>query len=553
MRIGHFFVLLIIFLQLLPVSYPACASTRDAQPEQRALLLYEATSRPGDPYPLLTALQEYLGHFPLKIERMERSEWHSGSLDPYQIVIYLGLKPARLPAALLSEMQQVPSLLWFEHNIEQYAAAACWTDFAARGPASQYIALNYRGTRLPFGPDITFYHTGPGKEARLLATVSNGKEEAAFSWQRGHLWYFARLELISAPALVLADLLHEICHGKHPANHRMLVRIEDIDPSAPPQQVQRITNLLQSRGIPCALAVIPARALTTGRIMTLEDATQLAQVLRQAQQAGAVIIQHGYSHQNRYSPQTGEGFEFWNGRQDHPLSADEELQARQNVLEGLNILLRCGLYPVGFEAPHYAISARGYTQLAKIYSHLFGQIQLSDETHTGTIAPPYVTRSPRAGMLLYPENLGYVEAGKVGAHAEILEKARQLQVVRDSFACFFFHYYLPAEELARLLDGLQELGYRFADLRQSDFQVQGKDIKLVGRRGEITLQGRVAPRDNRLASYVRTNFRRLLFWLISLVSLVLFLFLLIFWRLRQNKALLYEESSPQTPSGTFQV
>lgn len=72
---------------------------------------------------------------------------------------------------------------------------------------------------------------------------------------------------------------------------------------------------------------------------------------------GASIIMHGYTHQNEFSPTTGEGYEFWNAKDDRPME-DEESFTVPRIEAGISELLRCGLIPLAFEAPHYAASQK---------------------------------------------------------------------------------------------------------------------------------------------------------------------------------------------------
>lgn len=94
-----------------------------------------------------------------------------------------------------------------------------------------------------------------------------------------------------------------------------------------------------------------------GKKHYLHEREELVEVLQEAQKRGASIIMHGYTHQNEFSPTTGEGYEFWNAKDDRPME-DEESFTVPRIEAGISELLRCGLIPLAFEAPHYAASQK---------------------------------------------------------------------------------------------------------------------------------------------------------------------------------------------------
>ena len=76
---------------------------------------------------------------------------------------------------------------------------------------------------------------------------------------------------------------------------------------------------------------------------------------------------------------------------------------------------------------------------------------------------PYPVRDIRGDVIL-PETLGnWAPDGNVHGRSmeAMLETARRNLVLRDSYASFFFHWYLDPARLSELTTSLQAMGYEF--------------------------------------------------------------------------------------------
>jgi hypothetical protein len=141
---------------------------------------------------------------------------------------------------------------------------------------------------------------------------------------------------------------------------------------------------------------------------------------------------------NEYSPQTGEGFEFWIYQSDQPMPNDVQF-TRKRLNEALAVCARAGVYPLAFEPPHYAMSKTAYNELANHFTIYSGQVQMSDRSHEITLTAPFVFRSTRIpGVKVYPENLGYYTADKPFSVDEILARASRLEWFGMQLPVFFF-------------------------------------------------------------------------------------------------------------------
>lgn len=515
---------------------PLAASTG---PPVKALILYETETRADEIYPLADALEECLGHFNIQADKMLRAGWRPGGLSGYGLVFYIGTGKAVLPLELLEEIARTPRLVWIEGNIEQYAMFKGWRDFKSQGEKGQFASLLYKGRSLPYPVDIPIHIAYPESGAEVVASADNLDKPLPYIWRKENVWYIGRMNITGSAFLIMADVLHDICGEDHPASRTARIRIEDVNPSTPPEKLAALIDVLSEKRVPYSVGVIPAYVYK-GEIITLNDVPALVQVLRRVEETGGSIIQHGYTHQNEFSPITGEGFEFWNARDDSPLPVDGEEYVSPRVNSGLDILARAGIYPVAFEAPHFAVSQMGYQALARHFNLLSGQVQLSDHSHTIAFQAPYIFKSNRAGMTVDPDNLGYYDPDEVNSLGKILTLAEQYAIVRDCQIGIFFHNYLPPQELAEIIDGLKKLGYGFFDYHSFGYRVEGENVNIVNINGHRQVSTAITPVFDKKLSGARLFLKKWMSSLSGLLVIIVLSYVFIILTVRKNKKRLYE-------------
>jgi hypothetical protein len=112
-----------------------------------------------------------------------------------------------------------------------------------------------------------------------------------------------------------------------------------------------------------------------------------------------------------------------------------------------------------WETPHYAASPLGYSVFGSFFSHAI-------ENRDPVTWMPFAAGPDPSGQTLIPENLGYINDAEGFTVEAQLRRAQTLQIVRDALAVGFYHpASIPVSRLEDLVDGLADLGYRFADLR----------------------------------------------------------------------------------------
>lgn len=482
-------IILLAFLFSLCTFSPVQAAGE--KKELRAYVLYDDEFRFGSGASLPVFLGEYLGHFDLDQRTLAVSDWKPGDLRDADIVFFIGLRNEPLPHGLLEEIARAKRVVWFERNIGQLAALLNWRDFSYEGARDGWTSVSSRFGDRSVPGWMRFVATAPGLGAEVYRVIKNIDEQRAFSWRRDNVYYLACLDFF-APAVKasLVEILARAIPAEYARSYsqprKMLLRIEDVSPLTQAGTVSRIVDAIAGYGIPYAIGVISLGVAEDGRRTALHERPDLVKVLQRAQAGGASIIMHGYSHENEFSPKTGEGWEFWNAKKDKPMENDEAF-TRERIEKVFLELARCGLYPVAFEPPHYAMSKKGYEVLSQYFNIYSGQPQISDETDSVSLSYPYIVKSPYLnGMIVVPENMGYFDSGESRAE-DLLQKAGTIHEMDDSFACFFYHGYLPsAEPLREVIEGAQRQGYSFFDLRTMAVRAGSPQVEIVVSGGQVS-------------------------------------------------------------------
>ena len=521
--------LVVLHLAFFSLLSPARADNQAEHHDKlKTYVVYEDLYRPTGDFPYVSLLIEYLGHFDVSVNQIPIPKWTSGSIVDADLVVYVGLDKEDLPRELLAEMAKAKQIIWFENNIEQLAEYLKWSDFRLGMKARGWSSITLEGKQHNLDDSFRNQYailTSPGQKAEELATISNENLTKTLAWKRDNVYFCGFLNFETEYFYILANLLHRFIPNNHAHSPRTaFLRIEDVNPLTSPNSLKSIVDVVVRHKIPFAIGVVPANVTEGKSMILLHEKPVLVKILQDAQKSGAAIIMHGYTHQNVYSPTTGEGYEFWNFRDDKPMEDDANF-TRERLQKGIAELVRSGLTPVAFEPPHYAMSKTAYNVLSEYFNIFSGQIQLSDETEAIAGTLPYITHSTYLnGMLVIPENLGYVD-GVEFTREGLFQNLSYMKKVNDGLAGLFYHGYLPSAPLDSIITSIKKQGYKFLDIRQFPIKVQSEQITITGTDGKISVS---------IDSELKASWRRSLMTPIIVASLLAIAIFTIF-RLRRRK------------------
>jgi uncharacterized protein YdaL len=446
------------------------------------------------------------------------SSYAPGDLDGRDLVVYVGSTwNEPLPRAFMDDLLAgATPVVWIAQNVEQLAPPG---DLAARygfAPVlldhSPVAEVRYKGRPLTRDASnregIRGCAVADGGPARVLAEAVRG-DGTALPWaiRAGNLTYVAENPFAYVSEadryLAFADLLFDALAPATPERHRALVRLEDVSPVTPPEELRALTRRLAALRVPFSIALVPVYVDPLGvysgdglpEEVRLADVPALVDVLEEALANGGVLVQHGTTHQlgavaNPYDGTSTADFEFWTasvepgGRVAYggPVPGDSAERTLGIVARGRAEVADAGLpLPVVFEYPHYAGSAVDSLAIAGVIPTAYhrgfyfsGLLRgpVDDARFFGQLFPYEVTDV--YGWRVVPENLGnYQPSPDPGAPArtaqDLVENARANLVVRDGFASFFFHPFFDAAVLEEIVTGVRGAGYEFVSPLELEF------------------------------------------------------------------------------------
>jgi uncharacterized protein YdaL len=301
---------------------------------------------------------------------------------------------------------------------------------------------------------------------------------------------------------VFEDLLYDALNPAAQTRHRVLMRLEDINPAYDPAELKAVADYLYSQHIEYGFGVSPVYLDPNGvmnggvpQTIKLSDKAgkDVANMIKYMQSHGGTLIMHGYTHQyqnvpNPYNAVTGDDFEFYRTVENPdftlsflgPVPEDSAAWAADRINSSFREFKRAGISaPQIFEFPHYAGSAVDYQVVAQqfqvrwertLYFGGFLSGGTIDYQHVIGQMDPYVVRDAYGSVVL-PENLGNYEPEAfhqfpVHVTADILAAAKAESVVRDGVAGVYFHPFLGVAPLQEIVTGLRAQGWTFASPTQ---------------------------------------------------------------------------------------
>ncbi len=493
------------------VASPQSAAGGDAASTLTVLVLYDTTGQWGELGELYAiGATNLVSHFANWTAKAAAS-YTCGDLAKYSAAIYLGSTfDEPLPTCLLDDvLATTHPVIWAYYNIWQLAgrsptfgAAFGWTpgdlDFSSipevdyKGHALTRYAANADGVLGVTVTDTT--------KATVLATAKRS-DGTTLPWavRSGHLTYVTEIPFSymteSDRYLVFADLLFDALAPATRERHRVVLRLEDINPSDDVSQIQAVAQYLYAQHIPFGFGVIPQYEDPLGfynngtpEQARLDQTPTLVTTLNYMLGHGGVMVMHGYTHQwdatiNPYTGVTADDDEFYRVIENPdltlnyvgPVMEDSLAWAGGRLDTGKADFTAAHLTPPSiFEVPHYAGSVNTYRAIATRFGSRWERVLYFTGLFRGG-APdysqpfgqlfPYAVRDAY-GMRVLPENLGNIEPTAFHSYpprlpADIIAAGEKNLVVRDGVAGFYFHCFFDIQYLKDTIAGLKALGYTF--------------------------------------------------------------------------------------------
>lgn len=387
---------------------------------------------------------------------------------------------AAIPAEFLKDLRYgLTTVCWLGFNIETLLSNEELSNILGMEfiglKEKHYNTVLYKNCELAKNdPWINVVSAFDDKKCDVLATAIDGKSSVPYVVRSGrNFWYFADVPTSYAVEggrfLVFADLLHDILNENHISQNLAMVRIEDVNPLSDPKELREIASFLHGRNVPFHIALVPFYVFPEKNIyIGIHERPELVDAIKYMVKKGGTVIMHGSTHQ-RFG-ETASDYEFWDPINNQPPEAENDITIKEKIETGLKEFWSAGIYPLMWETPHYAGSQQFYSVIKDYFSISVERRQSIDRLGTDQYFP-YLIPCDRYGQIIVPENTGFVPLDKQDASI-ILDPARNMKVVRDGVASFFFHPFINIDVLKKIINTMKKEGFTFTTIGDLPIRVQ---------------------------------------------------------------------------------
>ncbi|AXU70991.1 TPA: polysaccharide deacetylase family protein [Clostridioides difficile] len=513
----------------------------------KVLIIYDSKKETAYNRDILNIMRTLLGRFSSDIELLKLSNY-DGEINKnyYSHIFILGINENsynndKNTKNLISSLNSYKgTICWLGYGIENLLEHKKYNlDYV--GKTNNIVSVNYRGKSYNLDEHYVF-NIVESKDTsnKVIGSINDTLNKYPYIINDKNLFYVSKLDLDGVLFYIFCDSLNDIFNIKTFDKGRIFVRIEDVHAFREPKNLVEIADYLSSKNIPFTIALIPAYVNPKNhKVITLSESPEIVKAIKYMQDKGGTVILHGYTHQYKKEEVSGEGYEFWDGKKDEPLKENMKIFVKDRVLNGLRVCIENGIYPLAFEAPHYAMESEGYKELKKYFSTYMGQHQNNDKKFS-TNTYPYIIRDTEEFNIFIPENLGYIDPEDKFTFQNIKENLNKLSIVRGFSGGFFFHSYLNIEYLKNTIEYLEKQNIEFMNLRDFNNWVKVDEIQIRNNGDEIIVNydkdlDELTKSDTRFKSI--SNISKILIFIVSTSVLIFVIIFIYFKRIDKKKFL----------------
>lgn len=455
----------------------------------KVLLLYDQRNYFGYLDDIVTSFRELLGHFNVEVNEKKINDYKPNEINYYDYIFIVGLEGNFQNKDLIQDLKETrKTICWFGKGVENFLVDNKKTNIVYKGIYRDFISVSYRDKYFDLGVKREFVIIDvKSSDVRVFSWISDGKNRFPYILNEDNFWFISRIEIESILFYIIADMMQDIFDIETFERNEIYIRIEDVHLFRDVDKLKKIADYLYSREIPFMIALIPAyKDPKTGYVTLMSENQEFINTIKYMQDRGGSVVLHGYTHQAFGGEPTGEGYEFWDGIKNRPLQIDMNKWIHERIGIGIKECVKNGIYPLAFEAPHYAMSQEGYIILKRYFSTYIGHLQSTDFGFTTTVYP-YKLHNTKLFNKFIPENLGYVSEESFRTTNKILENLSDLSIVRGFTAGLFLHPYLDIKYLKEIVENLENNNIKFYDLKKDEHWVKWENILITSKDGHIEI------------------------------------------------------------------
>lgn len=481
------FILLVIFSVFL--SFPLLA--------KNALIVYNGQKGRSEAYKSANYIHNLLEHFSTGQKTiLNVSDYQEGMAKSrdYVFVVFEEWTPS-LPTSFLKNLDQFKGeIVWLDLHLDELLKISPdkWGISYDSIIDRQDWKIFYKGEDFPKEETLlNVIFIKDEKNVSIHSTVTDSQGHIyPYVLQTKNLWYFAdspfSYALEGGRFLILSDLLHDILKENHPAHHEALIRIEDVSPEEEPSSLKKVADYLAKENIPFEVSLIPIfKNPKTQYQITLSERPEIVSALHYMVDKGGTIVLHGATHQSQGI--SAEDYEFWDDIEGVPIRHESLDWIDERIKLALQECFDNSLYPLAWETPHYSASKNTYRTIAKYFDTFFDRTMAAEISGTQQIFP-YPVKLKDIRTIVLPENLGYIDYKRPEPES-LIANAKNMLVVRDGMASFFFHPFVSLKYLKSVVKSMKKMGWKFVSIKNfpCNLKTESQWVTSSGGEGKIVL------------------------------------------------------------------
>lgn len=482
-----------VFLIFLVVPFK---KTMALSKEEKVLVLYDKETIFSLDYNILNSVSELLGAYGnKKAETMNIHDYKKDDLNNYNYVMVISIDGNIENMELNKDLNDYKGKIYFiGTGLEKYMHLKKYN--------LEYIVKNLNIESINYNRDDFKNHDetkkfyisknidsviiNPKEIDKVYSYVSDGREQYPNIWVKGNLYHMSLLPDETMNLFMLADSLNDFFQINREGKPKIFVRIEDVHLFRDTNELRKMADYLYGEGIPFIIALIPTyKNLKTGHVTKLSDMPEFVDTIKYMQDRGGSVILHGYDHGGFKGANDDEDFEFWDGENNSPVNWDLSTYIHDNMGDAIKECVKNGIYPLGFEAPHYGMDSKGYNEIKKYFSTYVGQYQSSDDNFT-TTSYPYILKNTECFNMLIPENLEYVDPNDEMWFSNFQRNFDILNIVRAPEGGFFYHSFVGMDDLKKVINFLKSKNVEFLNLKDYNNWVKWEGIEIKSSDGVVS-------------------------------------------------------------------
>ncbi|CEH34113.1 STE like transcription factor domain protein [Romboutsia lituseburensis] len=337
---------------------------------------------------------------------------------------------------------------------------------------------------------------------------------------------------------IFEDSLNDFFEVKNNKNNKIFIKINNVNPNTDIKKLSEISDYLYSQSVPFLISLTPTYTESKNKnIKTMDLNLEFINVLQKMQEQGGVVVLNGYSN-FKYEKQNIE-YEFWDVKNDRPITDDIKSYIKDRVLSGLRICIEHNIYPLAFEAPSGAIDNKGYTEVKKYFSTSIGYFQNNNDNYFTSSFPYKINKSDLFNIFL-PENLGVLNNEDELSAERIKENLNKLSVVRGYSAGLSILPNIKINNLNEIIQYIKDNNIEFIDLRSDSNYVKIEDISIKSKNGNIDLnydKSKSIFKNNKKSNFENTikNINDIIIGFVSFVLVIFLIIFIVFRKINSNK------------------